>query len=223
LVVATCHCQGAQGDCRRPRGHLEITRLRTPLFNSSSATVVELLVEAGADVNHEDQWGYTALHTACTAEAVQELLRAGANVNALNNDCYSPLETTRNPDVVRALLAAPGMTEDVVQRALHTVRYPEVARLLLEAGADPLKPNRDGVTPVESIELANRKLEQSWGWYSNSDPPEGLEHIDFPGVEQVLREWRSMKLVRRIESAMPETIESGLGQDAPRPDGGVIL
>lgn len=57
-------------------------------------TVVNLLIESGADVQRKGQFGYTAIHAAAQGghlEVVQALLRHGASVNCKNDDGDIPL------------------------------------------------------------------------------------------------------------------------------------
>ncbi len=60
--------------------------------------IVKLLVEAGANVNHKNKEGWTALMNVCfncnsisTCDIIKLLIKAGANVNTQNNDGYTAL------------------------------------------------------------------------------------------------------------------------------------
>ena len=102
----------------------------TPLHSAaanSTAEVVELLLQHGADVHSKDDWeGATPLHWAAeypTAEVVELLLQYGADVNAANNDGETPLHR-----------AAEFSTAEVVE-------------LLLQHGADANATDSFGETP----------------------------------------------------------------------------
>ncbi len=120
--------------------------------------VITALVEAGADVNARDVWGFTPLHSAAenaTPAAVQALVQASADVNAPlrsfgrgldSRGGRTPLHiaaSNPNPEVVAALIEAGA---DVGARAgtwtgtpLHLAARnpnPAVAALLLDAGAN---------------------------------------------------------------------------------------
>lgn len=55
---------------------------------------VQLLAEAGANVNARDKDGNTPLHETFLTDVEQELLTLGADVNARNNDGETPIFTT---------------------------------------------------------------------------------------------------------------------------------
>lgn len=104
------------------------------LFEGAKSNITKLMQLAiywGADLDHEDSDGWTALHWAARqrhAAAVQLLLEAGADIDKVNPD----METE-------------GYT------ALHLVAeagYPEIASLLIKMGADINKVDNDGYTPL---------------------------------------------------------------------------
>lgn len=83
------------------------------------APLVELLLDAGADIgaqNENGHWGSTPLHAAAhgNQKAVAEvLIRRGADVNARRPDGNTPLAETKvhNATAVAKSLAAAGGTE----------------------------------------------------------------------------------------------------------------
>lgn len=87
--------------------------------------VVQILLDAGADVSTKDYLGETALHVAARCgdvELVMRLLDAGANVAANDNVGWPPLH-------------------DAVRYGRYTV-----VKLLLDAGADVTTMDNDGRT-----------------------------------------------------------------------------
>jgi len=109
----------------------------TPSDIDNSATqIVRILLAAGADPNMKSFDGKTPLLLASAqglTEMVEELLAANADVNLSDEnskDCNTPL------------IAAIEMG------------HPQIARLLLDAGANALEPNGNGIAPID---LANGK------------------------------------------------------------------
>ncbi len=97
---------------------------------TGNPTIVQLLLEAGADPNTRDDRGLTPLHEGATNSnpvVTAHLLAAGADPNGLDNDGYTPLHYA----------AARSGNGRVVTR-------------LLGARADPLVESNDGRTPLQS-------------------------------------------------------------------------
>lgn len=122
--------------------------------HSGHAALVDFLLERGADVTAAEV-GYTALHAAVLRGdlgMIEALLAHGADPNArLTKGTRVPRDT--NHWVLSAYLA--GATP-----FLLAAKYaePEIMRLLVEHGADPLLPTNDGTTPL----MVAAGL--TWGW-----------------------------------------------------------
>jgi len=117
--------------------------------NRDDLEMADLLIRAGANANAANDYGVTALSLACanrSAGMVKKLLQAQANPNLALWTGETPLMTcarTGNVDAVKALLddgANPNAAEsEKGQTALMWAvanKRPEVARALLERGAD---------------------------------------------------------------------------------------
>ncbi|XP_017772298.1 PREDICTED: tankyrase [Nicrophorus vespilloides] len=108
-------------------------RHSTPLHFASGynrVSVVEYLLQLGADVHAKDKGGLVPLHNACSYghyEVTELLVKHGASVNVADLWKFTPLHEA----------AAKG-------------KY-EIVKLLLKHGADPGKKNRDGATPLDLV------------------------------------------------------------------------
>ena len=93
------------------------------------ARVVELLLDAGADVSARTADGMTPLHIAQYASAIEALVRRGADVNVRGMDGWTPLHVQAQ--------------EGYDTGALETMEA------LLKAGADPNLKDDDGQTAMD--------------------------------------------------------------------------
>ncbi len=96
---------------------------------NTTVTLLPIFLDMGADVNHTDNRGNTALihntQNQCFKDIVKELVRAGADINIANNEGNTALH--------------------------YALRYgnQDVSRYLVKKGADYNRANNQGVTPVQ--------------------------------------------------------------------------
>ena len=145
---------------------------RTPLkwaagHHLSSASIVELLLDHGAQIEARDNTGVTALMAAVDSnrsEIVKLLLDRGAQVNARSNYGRIPLiiaaaPRLRNPEneikIVKLLLGAGANVDGrnpkgntPLMLAAGDSSTPEIVALLLDHGAEVNAHDRNGVTPL---------------------------------------------------------------------------
>uniref|UniRef100_A0A8B9KW30 Poly [ADP-ribose] polymerase n=1 Tax=Astyanax mexicanus TaxID=7994 RepID=A0A8B9KW30_ASTMX len=116
-------------------------RQSTPLHFASGynrVTVVDYLLQHGADVHAKDKGGLVPLHNACSYghyEVAELLVIHGAVINVADLWKFMPLHEA----------AAKG-------------KY-EICKLLLQHGADPTKKNRDGNTPLDLVKEGDTDIQ----------------------------------------------------------------
>ena len=123
--------------------------LHAALYNewdSPNFEFIELLMDAGADVNLKDGNGTTPLHVTATGVAKKDsillLLESGAEVNALNNRGETPLMTAADQSSV--FLDDLKTTSRDIRNQGYRVSFLVSVRLFLEAGAQINRRNCDG-------------------------------------------------------------------------------
>ncbi|KAJ5527937.1 hypothetical protein N7513_012096 [Penicillium frequentans] len=135
------------------------SRGQTPLFFCRIASMVSILLQKGADINHRDRRGYTPTHTAAiqgTEEVLYALVDSGANLNLMNNEIGTPLHCAvqkKSLSMVERLLKADvnvnakntyGRTPLLI--AMDTGRS-DLVSLLFENGANPFIEDKKGSSP----------------------------------------------------------------------------
>ena len=133
----------------------------SPLFiacEKGQSEVVQKLLNAGADPYAARDGGFTPLTIACQnghSEAVRVLLDAGADVTSQDGNYMSCLHFAafhNHPSLVDVLLAHDAPVDQLMAKGASPLfiacekGHTEVARKLLDAGADPHMARDDGVT-----------------------------------------------------------------------------
>ena len=154
---------------------------QTPLMLAARTGVVEVaeaLVRHRAGVNAKEQWrGQTALMWAAAqnhADMVQFLIQKGAKVNVRAEDNDWPTQFTSEPRV--QYRPTGGLTPLLYAARAGCGRCVEA---LIKGGADPNRPNPDGMTPVMlaidnlNFDIARYLLEQGanphvWDWWGRT-------------------------------------------------------
>ena len=172
-TVAACLGAGADLTARPDRDRDSSDDGNTPLHFASryawEPAVFVVLLEAGADVEARNRWGWTPLHGAAgsnRSQVVAELVRAGADLNARDSTGNTPLHASRHnlhAEVVYLLLklgADPTLVNDRGEVAYpldcgywNTSGFARVATAqataaCLAAGADVNARDRNGNTPL---------------------------------------------------------------------------
>ena len=100
----------------------------TPLINYGDLAASDF-IKAGADVNIQGEYGKTALMTIKNPEAIKAVIAAGANIEAKDNYGNTAFNCAIN----------------------NIENHIEIAKLLIEAGADITNKNDAGVTALMSV------------------------------------------------------------------------
>ena len=126
------------------------------------ADVVQVLIDAGADIEKKNSEGYTPLHLACMnacLDAVKVLVQSGAEVRVTNYDgdtCLIAASREGHTETVRYLVGLGQVDVDQVggpdaNTALHEAvgkNHADVVQVLIDAGADIEKKDAWGRSPL---------------------------------------------------------------------------
>jgi ankyrin repeat protein len=148
----------------------------TPLMfasSSGSKECVELLIAHGADVNAQRDDGWTVLIHAIAAgnvDIAKLLMEKGADVGLKNDEGMTalwPAVDNGSTGIVRALIEKGADVEALLggkkgedfPSPLHLALYrakPDIAKMLIEAGADVNAKNKSGLTPLMRAALSEQ-------------------------------------------------------------------
>lgn len=170
-----------------------------PLFfatNLEHLPSVKTLLQLGADANGDTRLGFTPLHCAVmrnNLDIAEALLakKADPNLEVRIQSDTDTLETHRLHSWQVAYLNG--------QTPLHLaidLNSPEMAKLLMQSGADPNKPNGQGITPLQRALQVNSEITPI---LTNSSNP-----ASNPGNQEYIN------LLEAIITQSPEKIENAL-------------
>ncbi|WP_238993770.1 ankyrin repeat domain-containing protein [Calothrix sp. PCC 6303] len=140
--------RGAKVNVRNQNGSTPLHNV----FGQKTAAVIKLLINQGAEVNARDQEQMTPLHFAGKADITELLIRSGADINARSNQNWTPLHyRASNLEVAKKLIQA-GANLTIQNRdgaVIHSNSLePAVLKLLLDRGVNVNLRNRQGQTPL---------------------------------------------------------------------------
>jgi ankyrin repeat protein len=154
-----------KGKPASPKRKKNLTELLISALKAKDKVEVQRCLVSGADVNKRHKLGWSPLEKAIeTADAwfVRRLLKAGADPNDTHPQGSPPIVTAvtiGNAEIVRALLRGGAKVRTGNWDALAEAcarEEPDIAQILLDAGADPNGSPKSGVTSL--MFAASRKL-----------------------------------------------------------------
>ncbi len=119
---------------------------------AGQAAAMKLLLDLKADPKVPDQSQATALHGAASAEVIRLLLAAGVPVDAPDKDGDTPLSWALELDLREPVAAE---SADAAPSGHEAVEPPPLALTLLAAGAQPDRPDSQGLRPLH-VALAKK-------------------------------------------------------------------
>ena len=165
---------------------------RTPLHYASNrghTSIVKSLLNAGVDVNRQDQYGRSPIQLAAMyghVPTVRAILAYGADVNVKDRWGKSPLYSAEIGGYykIAVLLLQHGAIPTSDDSYLHAVLcaaaaygYSEVVLKLIQAGAEPQRKDEYGMTPFQTAKQAgHEKTAQILLEYTSKDRP----RLSFP-------------------------------------------
>ena len=202
------------------KGPAGMTRLQAAAF-SHAVDAVDFLLECGADPPAGEKGG-TALHTVCwhreessgasnaTVQINKRLIAAGVDPNVRNQRGETPMHEAAfgdgaNPTAVRTLLQHGADADPVdhmgVTPLIAGAQFfsdPECIRLLLDAGADPLRKDAQGRSAIDVAESHLSFLRSSAEPEASEPPSDELWELR---PEQIAsrRNWSEKRLKNAIE------------------------
>ncbi|CAO3680294.1 unnamed protein product [Umbelopsis ramanniana] len=167
---------------------IQLANIWTAAGNGQLDRVKEL-VESGIDTNCHDDFGYTPLHAAASyghLDVIEYLISQGGNIDVEDFDGDTPL---------------------------FVVETPEVAKFLIEKGADSSHRNHEGTTPAINAategwrEVAEEIAKVTGETLTEEEEEDELAHVAVGDDEE------DGAFLRQVEQVIQQTEQDGMNRD----------
>lgn len=131
---------------------------QTLLFFVKDAATAEILLKAGVDPNHENKFGFVALHTARNAGVVAALIKGGAKTSGTKLPLLGSIVRMNSPEALEIYFASiPPPNQSVLQQMLIGAAHMDrekSAEFLIKHGAKVNEPGewsgpKDTILPLQ--------------------------------------------------------------------------
>ena len=149
--------KGAPVDPADDQGKTPLMFVRSYMETKNKRSMLDLLLDKGADLHKRDARGYAALDIAAEVGdlmILKQLLQRGASATAHDRNGYTALFRARTADIARELMARganPKATARDGRTPLHLAAKSnnfDVAKLLIQSGANVSAADASGQTPM---------------------------------------------------------------------------
>lgn len=160
---------------------------QTLLFFVRDAATAKILLEAGVDPNHENKFGFVALHIAWNAGVVEELIKGGAKTSGTKLPLIGSLVRMNSPEALKIFFASmPPPEQATLQQGLLAAAHMDSeksAEFLIKHGAKANEPGewsgpKDTMRPLQACCVFGSPKTAKVLLANGADPNAG----DFPGA-----------------------------------------